>query len=186
MPTSDVQIASSALVLMGESPITSFEGTSRGLIAKQFYDETRDVVLRAHPWKFARTRKVLAALEDAPEFGWNYQFLLPTDPYCLRVLGMSDNSIPFQVEGRNILCDESSVSLIYIARVKDPTQFDSLFTTAFEALLAHKFSIAIPGKVSLGDMMFRLYQRCLQDARSVNAQEGTPEEIVADAFIEVR
>ena len=115
MATSDVSIASGALILMGDTGITSFnENSRRAVVAKQFYEDTRDQVLRNHPWKFAKRRAALAALSTAPTFGWAYEFTLPTNPYCLRVLRLDDTSVPFIVEGHSILSDDSIINLIYI------------------------------------------------------------------------
>ena len=85
----EVSICSNALRRLGDDPITSLtDNTERARLCNSFYEDTRDAVLRLHPWNFAITRTSLAKLSDAPAYGFSNQFSLPTSPYCLRVLAM--------------------------------------------------------------------------------------------------
>ena len=42
------------------------------------------------------------------------KFSLPVDPFCLRVLKLSDPNIKFVIEGRKLLCDESTIELVFV------------------------------------------------------------------------
>ena len=85
----EVSICSNALRKLGDDPITSLtEDTERARLCNAFYESSRDSLLRSHPWNFAITRATLAKLSSTPAYGFAYQYALPTDPYCLRVLEM--------------------------------------------------------------------------------------------------
>ena len=94
----EVSICANALRRLGDDPITSLtDDTERARLCNAFYTDARDAVLRSHPWNFAITRTSLAKLSDAPAYGFNYQYSLPTDPYCLRVLEMEYSDYIFKV-----------------------------------------------------------------------------------------
>jgi hypothetical protein len=183
----DIEIASAALLLIGDRPITSFnESTDRALACKTFYNDTRDETLRSHRWNFAKRRTTLAPLSETPTFGWTYKYALPTDPYCLRVLQLEDIEDEFTVEGRYMYAEVSSANIIYIARITDSQTFDALFTTALQYRLAHKLARVLTSKAGLSTEMYQLFKLSLQEARGISAQEGTPETISCDDLDEVR
>ena len=109
----EVSICSNALRRLGDSPITTLsDNTERARLCNAFYGDARDAVLRSHPWNFAITRARLAQLSSTPAYGYSYQYALPTDPYCLRVLEMEYSDYKFKIEnsateGRVLLTDES-------------------------------------------------------------------------------
>lgn len=172
---SEVDIINSSLNMVGASNIISRgEDSKSARITNQRYDYVRDAVLRAHPWNCAIKRVEVAADSDTPAFGYTYQFTLPTDPYCLRVLGLDYMDIDFSVEGRKIHSDESTINLKYIARVTDPNEYDQLLIEAIAARLAADTSFALVQSTSLTGTMFTLYEQKLSEARFVDATEGTP------------
>jgi len=53
----EVSICSNALRRLGDDPITSLtDDTERARLCNAFYQDSRDLVLRSHPWNFAITR----------------------------------------------------------------------------------------------------------------------------------
>lgn len=187
---SEVDICNQALLLLGDTPISAFtDGNDRARIAGRLYGPTRDATLRAHPWNFAIYRAALARETVTPEFGWAYQYALPTDPPALRVLGPEEirpGSIPWAIERRKFVCDEESVKIKFIAQVTDPNQFDTLFIDALAARLAAKFALSLTRDKDLVKMALSLYESLLEEARTVNGQEGTRETIVSDDLITAR
>lgn len=172
---SEVDIINSALNMVGATNIISRgEDSKSARITNQRYDYVRDAVLRAHPWNCAVTRRALTSDTDTPAFGYENQFTLPTDPYCLRVLGLDYLDIDFVVEGRKIVTDEDTINVKYIARVTDPNEYDQLLIEAIAARLAADTSFALVQSTSLTQSMFGLYESKLSEARFVDATEGTP------------
>ena len=191
---SDVAICNTALNRLGANTITSFtENSKEARLCNSEYSGIRDQVLRAHPWNCAISRATLAQDSDAPSFGFAYQYTLPTDPYCLRVLQMETEVINFKVEGRKLLTDEATAKIMYIGRVTDPEEYDSLFIDTLSARIAFEFSFNITGSRTLQGDMFDLYNQKLALARSFDAQEsgmfynqGDGDKIIADDFINRR
>lgn len=185
--SSAVAICSDALRQLGDDPITSLtDDSTRARLCNAFYEPMRDAVLRAYPWNFAITRQVLAQLVTTPAYGFSFEYQLPTDPYCLRVLNVDDTGLAFKIEGRKLLTDASSVSIKYIARITDEAQFDVLFIDALSVRLASRLAYPVTGSASLTDVFFAKYKDVLSEARSIDAQEGTPEIFESNALTEVR
>ena len=84
-----VDICNNALVDLGASSIVSLtEDSKAARLCNQRYDSIRDTVFRFHPWNCLINRASLAADAVAPAFEYAFQYTLPTDPYCLRVLSL--------------------------------------------------------------------------------------------------
>ena len=85
----EVSICSNALRRLGDSPITSLsDDTERARLCNALYEPARDSLLRSHAFNFSITRASLAKSATTPAFEFANQFILPTDPFCLRVLKM--------------------------------------------------------------------------------------------------
>jgi hypothetical protein len=188
----EVSICSNALRKLGDDPITSLtEDTERARLCNAFYESSRDSLLRSHPWNFAITRATLAQLSTTPAYGFAYQYALPTDPYCLRVLEMEYQDYIFKIEnlatvGRVLLSDESTAKILYVGRITDTALFDSLFVDTLTAHLALKLAYPITNSVTLQAQMQKLYQAKLSEARSVDGQEGFIDDLVSDTFTDFR
>lgn len=176
-----------ALRLLGASSISSIDGdTENEVTCRTFYDMIRDATLRAHPWNFAIERTSLSLLVDTPLFGWSYQFQLPTDPYCLRVLQMEYPEYKFKIEGRKLLTNESTANILYIARVEDPAQYDSLFVDAFTARMAAVLAYPITGNKGLIETMTVLYEAKIGEAQTMDGMEGSVDSFESTELTEVR
>ena len=179
-----VDICNSALNQLGANNIISLtEDSKNARILNQRYEYVRDSVFRAHPWNCLVTRVKLSPDTASPAFGFDNQFTLPTDPYCLRVLTLDDSDLIFRVEGRKILCNEDVINLKYIGRIVDPNQYDLNLIETLSAALAADTAYAIVGSTSLASSMISIYDKKLSEARFIDATEGTPGAItnVADA-----
>ena len=168
-----VDICNSALNQIGASNIIALDEDSKAArICNQRYEFIRDGVFRSHPWNSLITRQTLASDATAPSFTYSNQFTLPTDPFCLRVLKLSDPEIKFEIEGRKLLCDESTINLIFVARVIDPNEYDQLLINTIESAIAADIAYALIGSTTLTATMHELYRKKLTEARFVDATEG--------------
>lgn len=182
----EVSICSSALLALGGKSITSFsDGTTNANLCLQFYPETRDELLRAHPWRFAIKRETLA--QDATftaSWEWDYGFKFPTD--SLRVLSTSIDPEAWQREGALIVCNASALSIKYIRRVTDVALFDVNFIVALEGALAMKLCKPVTGSLSALGNMAAIRDQGLKDARTYNGFEGTAEPLNTNDLIDCR
>jgi len=198
---SQVDIANYALNLLGASNISSFDENSKaGRLVNQFYEGTRDSVFRSHPWNCLIRRAELAQETDTPAFGYAYQYALPTNPYCLRVLEFSNGTLSypqdnmtsnsggpvFAIEGGKLLTDGGTVRIRYVAKITDPQEYDVSLTQVIAARLAANIGYAITGSNSIVQMMYAKYDEEIKEARLNDATEGAPQRLEASDFIESR
>ncbi|MGN0904541.1 MAG: hypothetical protein ACI4PW_05235 [Alphaproteobacteria bacterium] len=183
--TSMVSICNRALSKIGdEITILSLEDSSKpARYCKMLYPETRDMVLRSYPWRFALKRYVLAPMAEAPVFGFAKQFALPVN--CLRVWRTEEN-IPYQIEGKALLADADVFRFIGIQRVEDPTLFDPMFVEAFALKLASELALPLTASVSLKEALYKEYQVFVQQARTASAMEGCQDSYVQKGWLESR
>jgi hypothetical protein len=188
----EVSICANALRRLGDDPIVSLtDDTERARLCNAFYSEARDDVLRSHPWNFAITRQQLSQLSATPLYQYSYQYALPTDPFCLRVLEMEYSDYVFKIEhlagtGRVLLTDEGTAKIIYIARITDTAQFDSLFIDTLTAKLSVDLAYPVTGSVQLQQNMQKLFESKLRESRSVDGQEGFQDDLVSPTFTDFR
>jgi hypothetical protein len=199
--TSTVDIANYALNMIGASNISSFDENSKaGRLVNQRYAGARDAVFRSHPWNCLIRRAALAQETETPAFGYTYQYALPTEPYCLRVLEFSNGSLSypqdnmtsnsggpvFVIEGRKLLTDEGSAQIKYVARVTDPQEYDASLVEALSARLASEIAYAVTGSTSVVQLVAAIYDEKMREARFIDATEGAPQRIEASDFIDSR
>ena len=156
----------------------------------RFYEGERAALLRSHRWNCAVTTVNLASLVETPIIDWKYKFTLPTDPYCLRVLDVrtvtGDIKLDFEIQGREILTEETTVDITYIKRLEDATQFDALLYQALVFRMAWKLAYPIARSTTVMQQMAQLYDAVVRDARTIDSQEGTPEIIETATLTDVR
>jgi len=198
---STVDIANFALNNLGASNITSLDENSKAArVVNQRYESVRDAVFRAHPWNCLINRASLAQETTTPAFGYTYQYALPTDPFCLRVLEFSNGTLSypqdnitnntggpvFVIEGRKLLTDEGTAQIKYIGRVTDTQLYDASLTEALAAKLAAEICYAITGSTSMVQIQTSLYEAKVNEARFNDATEGATQRLEASDFIESR
>ncbi|MBB5040591.1 hypothetical protein [Prosthecobacter dejongeii] len=182
-----VDICNGALLRLGEARIMALgDANTPARKCAVLFAPTRDQVLRAHRWNFARARAVLSALAQAPAFGWARQFSLPTD--CLRVLSLNgdteEEGAEYEIEGGKLLTDELAAEVRYVARIEDTEKFDPLFCEALTVLLASKLAVALTGSAGKAQELRTEYERLTRPlAVRVDAGETKPRKSYMDGVI---
>lgn len=182
---SEVEICNSALIKVGANRIVSLSDDSKeARLCNEQYSKVRDELLRSHPWNFAMKRAELGLLDEEVEFEFTNAFQLPTD--CLRVIKTEDSRIVYRIEGRKIITDETEFKILYIAQITDPTTFDPMFKETLATRLAVDLSYALSESASLTERLMKSYLTLLKDARSIDGQEGTPEDVEVNEWLDSR
>lgn len=180
-----VGICNIALSNLGETKITSLEeGNAKARACNLRYEDVRDAVLRAHPWNCVQKRDSLAKLAEAPAWGFANAFQLPGD--CLSVERMEDENVKYQIEGRELLTDESTAKIKYTRRVEDPNTFDALLIQSIGHRLAYEICETVTKDSDLKDRLWKSYIAILKEARSVDGQESAPDAIESDLWLNAR
>jgi len=183
---SEVQICNLALSKVGDEQITSLtENKKAARLCNLVYEPLRDSVLRAHFWNFAVERVALAKSTDTPAYEYSAKFALPTDFLRLIDTNLLDTET-FKVEGLFVLANSDTVSVRYVKRVEDPNQFDWLFIEALAARMAAELAIALTDNRVLSVDLFNLYSTKIMEARTADAQEGSPDDIISDTWLNSR
>lgn len=139
-----VEIANTALVMLGAPPITSFsDASTQAQLAERLYDLTRDEVLESRPWTFATKRSTLTRASNPTGSEWLYSYTLPSD--YLRLIQINKDEVAtiqnkYAIEGNNLLTDAASVEAIYVARITDATLYSPLFVETLTTKLALKMA----------------------------------------------
>lgn len=188
VPAGAISICNEALSLLGANTITDFtDNTQEARLVDQFYYSAIKDTLRDYDWAFATKRSSeLAELDEEPEFGFSYQYQLPSD--CLRVISMYGDA-DFVIEGTALLTNESEVKIKYVYSITDVSLFDSLFRRALILRLAADMAYPLTRKRSKEEEMIVLYQHALAKAKAKDIKEThnrarTPE--AADSWIQAR
>jgi len=189
---STVDICNSALNMLGGATIISLtENSKNGRLCNQRYEPVRDAIFRSHPWNCLIKRIDLAANTETPNFQWKFQFTLPSD--CLRVLRTENsnfsNEEQYRIEGRNLLTNQSTIKIQYVAKITDTTKYDTLLIETISARLAAELCYPITQSATLKDRMFALYDAKLKEARFADATEGSSDDdnrLQAGDFINAR
>lgn len=191
MATSAVEIINSALIKVGASPISSLSDQSKEAeITVKLYDTLRKDLLASHKWNFALVRVELSPTATEPLYEFSSEFVIPSD--CLRVLEIDNRRRRFSVErnkdtgNRVILSDEPIVKIKYISDIEDVTQFSATFVEVLALDIAYNIAYTFTNSQSLYQNIFALYEQKLKDARSFDAQEGTPQQVEADLYLDIR
>lgn len=170
-----VAMCNAALTKVGGNNILSLtEETEEARQCNSRYKEVMDFLLEAHPWNFATHRATLTPLTTDPDHEWEYQYLLPTNPYCISVRSVY-NDYPYAVEGRYILCNYTPISITYTKRITDVNMLSPLFRELFALKLASELAYPIAGSTTKGDALLAEFGQMLRLARSRDSMEGTPD-----------
>ncbi|OWQ92030.1 hypothetical protein CDN99_06640 [Roseateles aquatilis] len=176
MSATPVSICSNALLMLGDTTISSFDdGTDRSRLAANTWESARDYVLRSHPWNCATKRVILAPDAQAPAFGWNYQFQLPADWLRTISVGEEGERPGYKIEGRKILFDQKELKLLYLWRNEVPATWDTLLVHTMTLVMRAIFSYPITQSGGVEQLVESTLQPILRQARSVDGQEDPPD-----------
>ena len=187
-----VNMCNSALNLLGASTISALtDDTKNARLCNQRYEPVRNRVFRSHAWNCLHKRVQLAQNTTAPIIEYSYAYALPSD--CLRVLkihtGTIDSiksAIDYKLEGRNIVTDEGTIYLVYIALETDPNNYDSYLREAISHQLAADLCYAITNNATLANNYMARADERLREARFIDATENSLGTVEANEFTDAR
>ncbi len=187
-----VDMCNSALNLLGASTISALTDDSKNArLCNQRYDSVRNRVFRSHAWNCLHKRVQLAQNSTAPVIEYSNAYALPSD--CLRVLkvhnGTTDSiasAIDYKLEGRNIVTDEGTIYLIYVALDTDPNNYDSYLQESISHQLAADLCYAITNNATLANNYMARADERLREARFIDATENSLGTIESNEFTDAR
>ena len=187
-----VNMCNSALNLLGASTISALtDDTKNAKLCNQRYEPVRNRVFRSHAWNCLHKRVQLAQNSTAPVVEYTYAYALPSD--CLRSLkihnGTTDSiasALDYKLEGRNIVTDEGTIYLIYIALDTDPNNYDSYLRESISHQLAADICYAITNNATLAKNYMDRADERLREARFIDATENSLGTVEANDFTDAK
>lgn len=184
MPTA-VDIASNALLLIGDESINSFDEPGAGAkAAKAFYQQTKEAVLAWHPWSFALKEQELSQLVQQPDDRTNlrYAYQLPTD--LIRLWEIMPYSY-YELVGDKLYSDQSDLLARYIFDVDDVAMPPHV-VKALEYKLAAEFAMSVTEDENRVEIYERKHLQQMSVASAIDSQGRPQNSITSSPFTEVR
>jgi hypothetical protein len=193
---SQVEICNRAATKLGASRITSLSENSKTARAlSSVYETVRKAELAKNHWNFALARRSLAALGATPDWGFVYQYQLPTD--FLKITQVHDifvapglvdyrqeDDSAYAIEGSMILTDFGApLKIRYVRDITDPAAFDPLFVEMLAAKMAYEVCYEITQSRQGQDQAVNDYNMAAKSARLANAIARPPQGIADDAWV---
>jgi len=184
-----IKVCSRASVLMGGSPISSFDvGTAEADVVDAMYEDIARAALTSTRWRFATNQQVLNRLSAAPTSRFDAAYQMPSDLLMLSAVTVNDDPIIYDIYGDKVYCDTSTNEIVvadYIYRASE-AYWPSYFTLAVEFQVAAMLSISIARDASLGSMMDQQAERQMIKARRLDSQQQTTRKLMTSRFIAQR
>jgi hypothetical protein len=191
MAKTDVDIATSALVLIGAKPITSFSGSmTEQVVANAVYEDIVESAIGLHRWRFATGQSQLSRLSASPEGRWDAAYQLPTDPAILQLNGItvSDILLTYDVYEDMVYCDATADDVViadYVYRASE-TSWPATFRMAVIYDLAAAFATSIAREDDLAQSFATLAEIKYARARSVDSQQQPARRVPVSRFLNSR
>jgi len=156
MALSAFDICSNALVQIGASAITDFEGGSEeSEVCSYLYQPTVDNWMSMYPWRFATRQKQLSRLSDEPDMMWDAAYAQPDGMITLQAVQVSDVNVPFDRFENKIYCNATSADVVIATYTYSISEayWPPYFVELIELALMHKLSFALPSKLDMKQLV---------------------------------
>lgn len=191
MASSVVDLCNMALDSLGQESILSAfppDNNKRARACNGRYETARDAVLRAHRWNCASKRAVLTLLSDAPAWGFDNTFQIPSD--FIRFASLDDLGFIFRIEGgddgRVLVTNESEVNLLYVYRLKLVPLMDEGLKECIAARLAAEIAYKLTGDKQIARDMYAVYKDKLAEAQYADSLESPIETFEDRTWLDAR
>lgn len=132
------------------------EGSLAARIAIDIWAESRDEVLTALPWNFARAYEAMTLTGQVAHPPWRFEYIYPGSSVKLLMVKPSGNTLDPQpvrwaenfdvrvtAPGRTVLTNINQAIAVYTARVLDPNGWPAEYTEMIIRILAQKFQSSL-------------------------------------------
>lgn len=145
MAETDISICARSLVLLGATPINSFDDeTDNARTCGLVYPNLKNSIMSRYGWRFLMKKKELTRDATAPINEWQYSYAIPGEAISIphAVFYDAGGKIPtgnFEVFGRRVYADDARLWMDYVtARPESewPAWFVDLLTTCMCAEIA--------------------------------------------------
>ena len=182
---SAIDLASNALILIGDSPISSFEDPGAGAqAAGALYPDTKRRLLSEHPWGFALKQQRLNKLTAKPDTLTNYTSAFQIPPDLIRLWSLQPWS-DYIIIGDLIYTNQNELLATYVFDVEE-VQFPAHMVKAMEYNLAAEFAISIMENEKLATLFTEKALLFTSKAMATDSQNRPQSAIVDSPLINAR
>ncbi len=182
---SKIDIASNALIMVGDAAINSFTDPGAGaLTASNLYDTAYETLLSDHRWTFAHAKTTLSKLAQAPLNDWQNAFQIPTDKKILVIYGVYPDS-PYDIVQDTVYSNSGTVQIDYTFK-PDESKLPAHFVTALQLRLAAQFAVSITDDNTLASLYAGQAEDALAKSRGIDSQSRTTQPIKSSPFTATR
>jgi hypothetical protein len=181
----EIQIASNALILIGDNPISSFTEPGFGATAAaNLYEDTYLAALSEHPWTFALKEQKLSKLSQSPdpETGFQNAFQVPVDTVRIWAVFPFSN---YTIVGDLLYSNQNELLMRYNHKPPE-TELPPHFVKSLEYKLAADFSISVTEDLQKHALFEQKAVRAFATARSIDSQGKPPVPIIDSPFVAAR
>jgi len=182
-----IDMASNALLLLGDNPISTLDGSEPGtgaLVAANLYEETYKAVLSSYPWSFALKELYLSRLSQTPDEKTYYQYAFQVPADNIRIWKVMSYNL-YSVVGPYIYSNERSLLCRYIYKV-DETYLPASIVKAIEYKLAAEFAVPVTEDQNKAQFYEQKYLLQVAQAQTIDSQSEPQKSIIDRPFIDVR
>jgi len=147
------------------------------IYCRMYFDQTVKALMKDHYWPFAKDRIQLSANTVTPAFQYTYSYHLPSD-FLRLILFYNGSDRPdgrtyytYEIEGNQLLTDETAVYLRYIKWVTDVGSWDTLFIECMVLLLASKLTMALSQELEIKQDVDKDLAILLRKVRAMDRME---------------
>ncbi len=144
----------------------------------QYYNNTRQMILRDALWSFATAVEALSIIKDQPALA-DYQLVyrLPDDCLFARKIDKSKNGKPyeFKVVGKYLYCNVEQPVLIYTADITKEHLFDPTFVSALCHKIAALIAQSLKKDLELAAVEYQNYKNDIFTAQTQTQREAYEE-----------
>ena len=177
-PSTDIEVAQKAMVLIGLEPLTSFtDQTDEALVANTIFEDVVEDCLSQHNWNFATGQKTLSRLTAVPVDRWDAAYALPTSPEVVQVLTVTIDDTPqaYDIYERYIYINAQASDTVVLNYVFRPAvqYWPPSFTMWVIFRLASVLALSVTRKGDVAKSYVDLAEQQFRRAKSRDSQQVT-------------
>lgn len=190
MATTDIELSSKALVMIGADPITSFsDGSREAVVAANLYEEITRGEMSEYPWRFLITQERANRETDAPVGPeWGASYTIPAS--ALRIINVKVDGFPvkFDVFLKSVHTNTSEDEVVIVEYVKDVSEDDwpHYFRNYIVLMMASAFASSLGRDGDLTTAMAQKAEISKRAARTADSQGRTTKRLPLSRIVKSR
>jgi len=169
MATSEIEISSKALLLIGDNGISAYDESKAGITAQALFPSVLENLLAFHLWRFATKQFNLSRLVTGPldDTGYQYRFQLPAG--YIRTVQVFPG-VPYEIVEDKIHANVDELTLEYIYK-PDVAAWPPWFVKLMEYTMAAELANPVTESAAVADLWDGKARLQLGAAMSIDSQQ---------------